>query len=292
MKDTLKLAAGISLVASMMAHAVPSSSSGVEYPGGKLAYLADGNSPDPDDIGGTAWGLAVLKEAFFARHLKHYTYCCDLDPFTNKGNQTITRAQERTRHTEMRKSCTETQRLWGLGDFNWQDGNRNPNASRNDLRDAINQASSRSPLYIIEAGEPDLIYRALNKARASKRKYVRIITHHVANDESGDFHNLSDIVRKWPKVKVLRIPDQNQRLQKPLRDWNWAKNHRQFKVRKLWDRIKVAEQDPAVSFQRGKGDISDAGMMVYWVTGADKPRDNGRKTPNIPIVRALIERNR
>jgi hypothetical protein len=45
-------------------------------------------------------------------------------------------------------------------------------------------------------------------------------------------------------------------------------------------KIKIAEQDPAVGFQHGNFDVSDAGMVYYQITGD--------KNPDEPKLRALL----
>lgn len=281
---------GVALSFVSQAYSAPSSISGVKYPGGKVAVVADGNSPDPDDIGGTAFTIALLKAAGMNSKLVHYSYCCDL-----VRNQSISATEESNRHTDMKYSCTETAKRWGgFSGFNWQDAKKNQSATVRDLKNAINAARHNDKLYIIEAGEPDIIYKALKAAQYYKSRHVKIITHHVANDNSGDTYNLSDITKDFPDVTVLRIPDQNggrdldKGLQTELKDWNWAKNSSKSKIRGLWDRLKVAERDNVVTFQHGKGDASDAGMMIYWITGADT--FNGRKTPTVNTMKALITR--
>ena len=264
--------------------AAPATLSGVKYPGGKIAVVADGNSPDPDDIGGTAFTIALLKAAGMNNKLVHYSHSCDL-----VRDSRITASEEAARHVDMEFSCTETARRWGgYTGFNWQDAKLEEADTVEDLKNAINASRHDDKLYIIEAGEPDIIYKALDAAQLFKSRNVKIITHHVANDDSGDFYNLSDITRDFPDVEVLRIPDQNERLQTPLADWDWAKNHTKWKIRGLWERLEVAEQDGVVTFQTGKGDASDAGMMIYWITGADTY--DGRKTPTVNTMKALIER--
>lgn len=50
----------------------------VNPPAGKIAIIADGNSPDPDDLGGTAVTLALLRAAGLEKRLVHYSHSCDL----------------------------------------------------------------------------------------------------------------------------------------------------------------------------------------------------------------------
>jgi len=45
----------------------PKEAPNIKPPAGRLAILADGNSPDPDDLGGTAVSLALLRAAGLGR---------------------------------------------------------------------------------------------------------------------------------------------------------------------------------------------------------------------------------
>ena len=50
----------------------------IHPPPGRLAVVADGNSPDPDDLGGTAVTIALLRSAGLEDRLVHYSHSCDL----------------------------------------------------------------------------------------------------------------------------------------------------------------------------------------------------------------------
>ena len=132
---------------------------------------------------------------------------------------------------------------------------------------AINASSKNNPLWIVEAGEPDIIGMALKKTSKEKHKFVKIITHHPANDNAGDFFSWQQILDFG--VEEVRIPDQNIKLKVNLNEWNWAKNHQDSRIQLLWTIGKLAEVDDVVKFQKGRWDCSDAGMVLYWITGAN-----------------------
>ena len=50
----------------------------INPPFGRIAIVADGNSPDPGDIGGTAVSIALLRAVSMADRLVHYSHSCDL----------------------------------------------------------------------------------------------------------------------------------------------------------------------------------------------------------------------
>ena len=50
----------------------------INPPIGRIAIVADGNSPDPDDLGGTAISIALLRATGLEKKLVHYSHSCDL----------------------------------------------------------------------------------------------------------------------------------------------------------------------------------------------------------------------
>lgn len=260
----------------------------VRPPVGRLAYVADGNSPDPDDIGGTAAALAMLRVTGLDKRLVHLSVNCDLKPASN-----IPPAQEIIRQQQMMDAAEGTIKRWGgfegLPVWNCR---TQQDATVADLTKAINASSAADPLWLIEAGEPDVIGYALAAADPDKRKFVHLITHHPANDHSGDVFKFDQIAAFG--VNVVRIPDQNgasfaditEGLQRPMWAFDWAKNHSDPRISWLWTQVDIAEKDDVVRFQKGKADISDAGMMFYWITGANV--HGGYATPTMDDVMDLF----
>lgn len=238
-----------------------------------IAVVADGNSPDPDDIGATAVSLALLKAFGLEKDLVYYSHSCDLDPFSG-SRQTINAQQERNRQQLMQTSCDGTASRWGGFDgitfYNCRTQRR---LATEKLTEAINAATTAKPLAIILAGEPDLIYDAIKAAQSGKRRLVTIISHHIANEESADEagKNISDLVKDFKSVKLTRIPDQNDGLKTKLPTWHWARDHNDNKIKWLWKQGKIAEQDGVVKFQDGYFDCSDAGMLYFQITGNRRP---------------------
>ncbi len=234
----------------------------VKPPKGRIAIIADGNSPDPDDLGGTAVSLALLKATGFENKLVHYSHSCDLIRVKR-----ISERAEKERHAMMQTVCDVTARRWGgFDDITFFDAKWQQEQTINDLKNAINASSTNDPLWIVEAGEPDIIGYALQASKKSKHKYVKVITHHPANDDAGDFFSWQDILDFG--VDEIRIPDQNTHLKVALPEWDWAKNHTDPRMQWVWLQGKIAEVDDVVKFQKGKWDCSDAGMVLYWLTGA------------------------
>jgi len=252
----------------------------IAAPAGRIAIVADGNSPDPDDLGGTAISIALLRAAGLEDRLVHYSHSCDL-----VRDDRISEKAEKERHHLMQVACDMTARRWGgfqqltFFDAIWQ-----KEETINDLAWAINASTAESPLWIIEAGEPDIIGMALQKTPKEKHKYVKVVTHHPANDNAGDFYTWQQILDFG--IEEVRIPDQNINLKLDHEKWDWAKNHEDPRIRLIWTIGNIAELDNIVNFQKGKWDCSDAGMILYWITGANV--NNGLKAGSIDVVKTIL----
>ncbi|MBB3696639.1 hypothetical protein KMW28_23615 [Flammeovirga yaeyamensis] len=251
----------------------------IQPPAGRLAIVADGNSPDPDDLGGTAISLALLSATGLTERLVHYSHSCDLVKVKK-----ISEAAERERHALMQSSCEVTARRWGgFESLRFLDAKWNTEQTIFDLKKAINASSKEDPLWIIEAGEPDIIGFALAESDPKKHQFVKVITHHPANDDAGDFYTWQQILDFG--VEEVRIPDQNTYLKVPIEEFDWAKNHSDPRVQWLWVIGKIAEIDDVVKFQKGRYDCSDAGMVLYWITGATS---GGLKEGKVDDVKSIL----
>jgi hypothetical protein len=254
----------------------PASTSLVRPPAGRLAIVADGNSPDPDDIGATAVIFGLLNRSGLNDRLVHLSHSCDLNPLATGGSQTIDATNELRRQNKLHALCGEGVGFYGpfpnLVDY--YNCRTEQAAAVNDLKNAINASSASDPLWIIEAGEPDIIGYALQAANASARQHVHVVSHHPANDNSGDFFTWAQILAFG--VTEHQIGDQNVGLQVLISTglWDWAQNHPKPEIAWIWNNLKYAEQDGVVTFQTNKFDCSDAGMVYWWITGADAGGNN------------------
>lgn len=250
-------------------------------PKGRIAIVADGNSPDPDDLGGTAISIALLRAAGLEDRLVHYSHSCDL-----VRDDRISEKAEKERHHLMQVTCDMTARRWGgFENLTFYDAIWQKEETINDLAWAINASTKNDPLWIIEAGEPDIIGMALRKTPKEKHKFVKVVTHHPANDNAGDFYTWQQILDFG--IEEVRIPDQNINLKLDHDQWDWARDHTDPRIRLIWTIGNIAEIDNIVRFQKGKWDCSDAGMILYWITGANV--NDGLKAGNMAIVKTLLE---
>ena len=255
------------------------SSPRINPPAGRVAIVADGNSPDPDDLGGTAVSIALLRATGLENRLVHYSHSCDLIRVSR-----ISAQAEKERHALMQASCDVTARRWGgfesliFWDAKWQQ-----DQTVQDLAKAIEASTAEDPLWIIEAGEPDIIGLALDLVSKEKHQYVKVLTHHPANDNAGDFYTWQQILDYG--VEEVRIPDQNTYLKVDIEKWEWARTHPDPRIQQVWLQGKIAEVDDVVNFQKGKWDCSDAGMVLYWITGATQ---GGLAEGKVEDVKALL----
>ena len=242
-------------------------------PLGRVAVIADGNYRDSDDICGTPVTLAIIKAKGLSSRLVHYSHSCDLRPGAGDPGGDF-------REAEMQISCDGTALRWGgfknvRKFYNCQTEKA---AAIDDLKNAINVSTATDPLWMIEAGEPDIMYLALQAAEQSKRQYVYIITHHWANDK-GDDYDLKhvkgstkpriDQMAGFDASKIHSITDQNKRLHNQLTEWYWAREHADSRLNWLWDRGYVAQtKEMDYKWIVGTFDCSDAGMAWYWASGA------------------------
>ena len=234
----------------------------IRPPAGRIAIVADGNSPDPDDLGATAVSLALLRAAGLEDRLVHYSHSCDLVRVSR-----ISEVDEVKRHGLMQMACDETAKRWGgFESLYFYDAKWEKDQTVADLRDAINASTAHDPLWIVEAGEPDIIGFALEASDPAKHQYVKVVTHHPANDDTGDFFEWQEILDFG--VEEVRIPDQNTHLKVDLVHWDWARDHNDHRIKWIWTVGTIVREDGVWKFQTGKWDCSDAGMLLYWITGA------------------------
>lgn len=252
----------------------------INPPPGRIAIIADGNSPDPDDLGGTAVSIALLRASGLEDRLVHYSHSCDLVVLKR-----ISQAAEKERHAMMQTACDGTARRWGGFDqLTFFDAKWQSDETIKDLCKAINASTAEDPLWIVEAGEPDIIGFALAATSTEKHQFVKVLTHHPANDNAGDFYTWQDILDFG--VEEVRIPDQNTHLKVDLQHWDWARDHPEDRLQWIWLMGKMAEIDNVVNFQKGKWDCSDAGMVLYWITGANV--HDGLKEGTVEEVKTIL----
>ncbi len=222
----------------------------------RIAYSADGNA-DPDDIGATPAGLAMLAHAGLQDSLVHYHVNSQIWKKPNAKAE------------QMRESAFGSATRMGFDRRSFFDASQehskqgDSNAATRHLANAINASSSKDPLYIIAAGPMESIYQAVELANVNKRSLVKVISHSSINDNNvgdGRGRTRSDLEKLG--VSFVDIPDQNGGFSthKDFRPWSWMKSSGNSDLKWTYDRMQAA----------GKADISDAGMVYYALTGDAK----------------------
>lgn len=218
--------------------------------GNRIAISADGNpDADADDVGATAFTLAVLAKLGLQDHLVHY----DFNNFLEYKR--IDPAQNR-----MWLSAMGGQSRWGFDGDRFFDAAIDPDAAVAHLAAEISKSTADDPLYLIVAGPLELTYRALEAADPAARAHVILVSHHNYNEYFKPRlwqRNITDVRRLVPEIGYLRIIDQNGGGLKGSEnaDFHWLRDHADPNLNWVYDRIAA-----------GKPDVSDTGM-VTWLVG-------------------------
>ena len=232
---------------------------------GRIAYSADGNDHDRDDIGATPLGLAILAQAGLQEKLVHYDY-----------NSHIWGSREQV--SEMTESAVTGADLFGFDSTVFIDAAENPDSAHDSIANAINQSTADDPLFLVVAGPMDVACKGILKSDKAKRKYVVVISHSWWNNEHQ--HNANDCVASVDRDAIAlpieevdnntrdirqtgvwfdQIPDQNKGLNTDSYGrYAWLKNSDDPNLRWVYDRMKLAFKN--------KADPSDAGMLFYLLT--------------------------
>ncbi|MGC6423421.1 MAG: DUF7594 domain-containing protein [Lentimonas sp.] len=219
----------------------------------RIAISADGNpDADADDVGATAFTLAVLAKAGLQDNLVHYDF-----------NNFLEYKQINSGSNRMWLSARGGQARWGFDASRFHDAANDPDGAVAHLTSEINKSSSSDRLYLVAAGPMELIYRALEAANVNSRQYVTIVSHHDYNEyfKPRLWHrNWNDVKALVPNIGYLRIADQNGSNLNGLKgnndsNFHWLRDHADSNLNWVYDRV-VA----------GKPDVSDAGM-VTWLIG-------------------------
>ena len=222
----------------------------------RIAISADGNA-DPDDIGATPAGLAMLAQAGLQDSLAHYHV-----------NSQVWNKAKNSKNAKMRESAFGSATRMGFDQdvffdalTEYQADGPN-NAATQHLAAAINASSANDQLLIIGAGPMEVIYQAVKLADPGKRAFVQVLSHSHINDRNtgdGSGHTRSNIEKLG--VEFIDIRDQNPGFSthKDFGPWSWMKNA-DPNWKWVYERMQAG----------GKADISDAGMVYYALTGDER----------------------
>jgi alginate lyase len=230
---------------------------------GRIAYAADGNQHDPDDHASSAMALALLASEGLQANLVNYTYnnhIWDSDP-----------AMVET----MTESVMGSAERFGFDTSVFFDAS-NPqglDAGVADLTADIDASTADDELTLALAGPMETAWMALDAADPEARTHVRCVSHgenswnktHGAEDHGG--HTYDDLIELGCQRVVP--PDQNGELgPSDMGPWEFLREMGDPNMEWLYERIDAAG---------GIGDVSDAGMIYFAITGNEAPtRDDLR----------------
>ena len=224
---------------------------------GSIAYSADGNSHNRDDIGATPMGLGLLAYAGLQSKVVHYDY-----------NSNVSNNGSNNQKADMTESTLEGARRFGFNTSVFFSGYDNKDATYNHIAKVINQSSAENPLYYIIAGPFEVACQGIRRSDTSKRQYVTLISHSDWNDEfkTGSGCTAEQVRNENSRygLKYVRIKGQNQGTNS--QSWGggygryeWMTSHPDQNIRWIYDRMKKAFSSYA--------DPSDSGMVYYLITG-------------------------
>lgn len=260
----------------------------------RIAFLNDASaSQDADDVAAIPVQVALMAAFGATEKLVHWSYNCDyIAPLI------VDDVAGQTRLEILEDSLRGAIIHWGQGDiqeseiFNCRIQTKKDDAIAH-LAAQINLSSATDPLWIIEAGEPDILGYALDAANASAREFVKVVTHHTHNDGGKVYHlnnnpwkdgvvngvRLLDI-SQFPGMDmtptddfIARIGDQNVELHAgtgtglaPLAGFSWMTSSTDPRIEFLEARaIKAAAG--AFKPDASSIDVSDAGMVWFVLDG-------------------------
>jgi len=258
---------------------------------GRIAISSDGNEHDHDDWAATPLSLALLAGAGLQDNLVIYTYS---DHVWGSNQDHPTSSTGLNSYDHMRESALGGQKWFGFGKTKFICAVDNAVVAYNALRDVINESTAENPLIIIAAGPMQVVGEAINRAEPGKRQFVSLVSHSEWNNWHSDKHGKSEwdvhtgwtfqkikdsfSIEKGGNLKCIQITDQNggsdyDGLQAPIEKFDWIKTSksRYNPVYKLgaWDWL-YSRQVTCIKENGKNFDPSDAGMIVYLLTGIEK----------------------
>lgn len=255
-----------------------SKSQTIPYSTGRIVISCDGNEHDEDDWAATPLSLALLA----AKGLQDQVVVYSFSDHTWGSNKEKPGAD-----AQMRESAFIGGKTFGFKKTKFIEAVMAPNYAIIEMTTQINQSSAKNPLTIIAAGPMEIIGTSLNEADSVKLKFVRLISHSTWNDEHADKPYAWEDHKGWTWEKIKeKFAPYGLQLDHIL-DQNGGTDYEGLKAKKSeYDWLKTSSKKDAKPFEKGswdwmygrleaaqKGDEfdpSDAGMVVYLLTGKQK----------------------
>lgn len=258
---------------------------------GRIALSSDGNEHDHDDWAATPLSLALLAASGLQDKLVLYTYS---DHIWGSNQDHPTSPSGLNSYQHMRESALKGKEWFGFDNSKFICAVDNAEVAYNAMRDEINKSSAENPLFIIAAGPMQVVGEAINRADKGKRKYVYLISHSGWNNRHSDnpskkewdvhsgwtFQKIKDSfsTSKGGNLNSVQILDQNGgkdylAFNTDIEKFDWIKNSdaRNNKLYKpgAWDWL-YSRQETCIKNEGKNFDPSDAGMVVFLLTGIEK----------------------
>ncbi len=257
---------------------------------GRIAISSDGNEHDHDDWAATPLTLALLASQGLQDKVTLYTYSdhiwgSNIDRPTSKSGLNA--------YDHMHESALGGKKWFGFSNTHFICAVDDAEVAYNAMRDEINKSSKKNPLIIVAAGPMQVVGEAINRAQKKKLKYVTVLSHSQWNNRHADkpsdkepehsgwtFQEIIDTFsgKKQGGLKCVQIVDQNggddyDGFNAPIEKFDWIKTsdarNNTFYKPGAWDWL-YTRQETCLK-EKGKNfDPSDAGMIVYLLTGVEK----------------------
>ena len=250
----------------------------IPYSSGRIVISSDGNEHDHDDWAATPFSLALLAAKKLQDSLVVYSFSDHI--WGSNHDKSEGRKQ-------MQISALEGKDIFHFKNSNFIEAVQDPIKAINEIAKEINKSSKKNPLTIIAAGPMHVVGSAIANAEKTKLKYIRLISHSNWNnrhsDKPYDWEQHSGWT--WNEIKAGfessglicdRITDQNggkdyEGLKPPKAMFDWIKTS---PIRNTSETIKNQldwlYQRQLTCVKKGDFDPSDAGMIIYLLTGKQK----------------------
>ena len=258
---------------------------------GRIAISSDGNEHDHDDWAATPLSLALLAASGLQDKLVLYTYS---DHVWGSNQDHPTSPSGLNSYQHMRESALKGGEYFGFDKTNFVCAFDNAEVAYNAIRDEINKSSADNPLIIVAAGPMQVVGEGINRAEKEKRQFVSLVSHSRWNNEHADnpSKKVWDVHTGWTfkeiqdefstsgggSLNCVQILDQNGgkdylAFNTEIKNFDWIKNSdaRNNKLYKpgAWDWL-YSRQETCLKNEGKNFDPSDAGMIVYVLTGVEK----------------------
>jgi hypothetical protein len=267
------------LAALAMAAADPPAGATAPWQGnGRIAISSDGNEHDHDDWAATPLSLALLAARGLQDRLALYTF----SDHVWGSNRDFKNARE-----QMRVGALGGAEQFGFDRARFVEAVADPEAAYAAVARVIDASTADDPLFLVAAGPMQVVGEGLKRSDPARRKFVTVISHSRWNDEHADDPGRGERHGGWTwdemkaafakdGVTFRHIADQNggpgyQGMKAPTARYDWLKTSpsrdRPPYRAGSWDWLHERQRQ---CIKDGDFDPSDAGMIVYLLTGKEK----------------------